>query len=108
MRLFAAGCRKLGLRNRQIKAGENQRRISASSTQRWRAAATLQWRLEGDANGMVQHPLTRAMAMLARQLLPGRNQLADQCVCEKVSSLSVAVSPQSFSIRRGVIEVELQ
>ncbi len=78
MRLFAAGCRKLGLRNRQIKAGENQRRISASSTQRWRAAATLQWRLEGDANGMVQHPLTRAMAMLARQLLPGRNQLADQ------------------------------
>jgi hypothetical protein len=42
MRLFAAGCRKLGLRNRQIKAGENQRRISASSTQLWRAAATLQ------------------------------------------------------------------
>jgi hypothetical protein len=27
---------------------------------------------------MVQHPLTRAMAMLARQLLPGRNQPADQ------------------------------
>ena len=32
----------------------------------------------GDANGMVQHQLTRAMAMLARQLLPGRNQPADQ------------------------------
>ena len=78
MRLFAAGCRKLGPRNRQIKTGENPRRISARSTQWWRAAATLLRRVEGDAIGMVQHPLTRAMAMLARQLLPGRNQLADQ------------------------------
>ena len=28
--------------------------------------------------GMVHHPLARAMALLTRQTLPGRNQPADQ------------------------------
>ena len=55
---------KGGARPVALNGGGRQRRCSGDS-----GAAQM---------GMVHHPLTRAMALLTRQTLPGRNQPADQ------------------------------